>query len=282
MPPAENSLPLTLKEAVLNQYQLILAAGAAGLSLLAGEAWPLFVFAGLECVTLPFLVGNAQIGRLRWLRRKSAEIKAGEGEEGLPVRSRKEELARLAPERRRVFEKLTQLAAQIERSTSRLSAESRPLVEEQHEKLEALLDTALARLVALQSYDELGGQDHRSLDHEIESLRAKAAIEGTPANLRKKYQETLAVKEKLAAALERSVENRAALETELDTLTSALQLLAQESAGLTAPSEVSRRLSELVGEGESTVSTLRELEDLAAESRDLDRLRVSSRQVTRL
>jgi hypothetical protein len=42
VPPTENSLPLTL-EAVLNQYQLMQPPARAGLSLLAEEAWPLFV-----------------------------------------------------------------------------------------------------------------------------------------------------------------------------------------------------------------------------------------------
>src|SRR5258706_4601356 len=63
---------VTLRQALLNQYQLILAGGAVGLVVLSGALWPALVFLGLECVTLPFVVGNRRLANALAMRRAPA------------------------------------------------------------------------------------------------------------------------------------------------------------------------------------------------------------------
>src|SRR5262249_22548650 len=159
------------------------------------------------------------------------------------------------------------------RNYARLSETSRPLIEEQRAKLQALLANGQAHLRALAAYDELAARSPGDIAAEIASLERRLADPATPRNLKEKVSETLAFKQRLKEALSRSEENRAVLQTELESLSTALRILAQESAALLAPSEVAHRLDELVSGAESTNKAVRELEDLAAEGREILRLR---------
>ena len=61
----------------------------------------------------------------------------------------------------------------------------------------------------------------------------------------------------------RGRERREVLLAELETLETALKILAQESAALLAPGEVAARLDELVAGAEATGETVREIEELS-------------------
>lgn len=270
-----NSKPLTLREVLFNQYQAILAAGALGFSILVGEGWPFWLYAGLNGLTIPFLVGNDRIGRLRWTRERAREIEEAAAE---PEDVRKGEP--LPPNAQKRFDELAAIARNVERNYQRLSEVSRPLLEEQKAKLQSILATGRSHLSALSVYEDLEreGMDAEELAKEIGDLEARVANASTPDGLRAKLRETLSFKRRLGETLARSSENRAALEAEFDSLETALRILAQESTALLAPSEVAKRLDELVSSSESTNETVRELEKLAEDGRDVRRLRAASLQ----
>jgi hypothetical protein len=256
----DTSRGVTLKEAVVNQYQAILAAGAIGFSLIAGSFIPLLVLAGIECLLLPTVVGNQRLANALEMRRRSA---LG-GEQGLPPHLPVTDEG-LSFERRQRFNEIQTLAAVVEKNYARLSEVSQPLLLEQRAKLDQLLVTAHSHLKALEAYEELtkvqGNEE--ALGREIDALEKKTADPSLSASLRSRHEETLAFKRKLLASLGRSRETRESLFAQLDSLETALRILAQESAVLGAPSEVSARLDELVQSAEATSETVRELEDLA-------------------
>ncbi len=243
----------------MNQYQAILVGGAALLSLVAGAAWPLVILAGLELLALPLVVGNERLGNALAARRRTAE--------GLEPAKRS--LEGLTPASRRRYDSLSALADAVQRNYARTSDVTRPLLEEQRAKLEAVLDSAVSHLRALEAIEELGrtGAEAADVDREIAALEGRLASEATSPNVREKLSETLAYKRRLKEALARSAERREAIRAEMETLETALQILAQESAGLLAPSEVAARLDDLVRDAETTGDTVRELERFVEEAR---------------
>ncbi|HYN43249.1 MAG TPA: hypothetical protein VE129_15845 [Thermoanaerobaculia bacterium] len=84
-----------------------------------------------------------------------------------------------------------------------------------------------------------------------------------------------------AVSRRRRGEPRAAPETlapeiaELETLETALKILAQESAALMAPGEVAARLDELVAGAEATGETVREIEELSRQGEASQRQRAA-------
>jgi hypothetical protein len=265
VPITTTSAGLSLKEALLNQYQAILVGGAAAFSLVAGEAWPFLVLGGLECLALPLVVGNARLARALAMRRLDSDPVPATAAAAAAALA----LDGLSLERQRRFQELQELARSIEKNYARLSEVSRPLLEEQRSKLRTVLETALARLKALQAYDDLDGARRAApeLSTEVAELERKVADPATAPALRDRYVEALDFKRRLAETLRRSGETREVLATEIGTLKTTLEILAQESAALTAPSEVAARLDEIVRSAAETGEVVRELEEIAEENR---------------
>lgn len=249
---------VSLKDALLNQYQAILAGGAAGFALLSGSWLPLLVLGGLELVLLPTIVGNERLANALAMRRRGRPG-AGSSPAAPPLTGEG-----LSFERRQRFAEIQSVAAAIERNYVRLSSVSQPLLLEQRSKLDQLLLNAQAHLKALEAYDELGKTaSGATLDQEIADLERRIDDPATSGPLRPRLRETLEFKTRLKGSVARAKERREVLLAEIDTLETALRILAQESAALLAPGEVAARLDELVASAEATSETVRELEDLA-------------------
>ena len=264
----EGGKPSTLKAALFNQYQLILALGAVGFTVVAGAAWPLLVFAGLEFLVLPFLVGNPRFERMLAARRLSALSKTA----AAPI-----DPSRLDAEGRRRYEELQELTRVIEGNYARLSDASQPFLEEQKAKTAAILGNALQHLRALQAYaeiDRIAGSE-KDVRAEIERLEAKIHDEATAPSVRDRYAQTLEFKRRLADTFARSRDLKESLAAEVESIETALRILAQESAALLAPEDAAARLDEVVREAETTGVTVREFEQLAHEAGD------AARQATR-
>ncbi|HKA35960.1 MAG TPA: hypothetical protein VKH43_04025 [Thermoanaerobaculia bacterium] len=253
----EPAKPSTLKAALLNQYQAIVLAGALGFTAVAGAAWPLLVLAGLECLVLPFLVGNPRFERML-LARRLASLSPGEPADP----------ARLDAEGKRRFQHLEELTRAIEANYARLSEASQPFLEEQKTKTAAILQNALQHLRALQAYSDLdrtvGAEG--DLRAEIERLEAKTRDPATAPSVRERYEQNLEFKRRLAETVARSRDLKESLSAELDSIETALRILAQESAALLAPDAAAARLDEVVREAETTGSTVREFEQIAREA----------------
>ena len=259
---------VSLRDALLNQYQAILGVGAAGFALLSGSWLPFLVLAGLELVVLPTVVGNERLANALAMRRRDA---LG-GDAAVPAPPLTGE--GLSFERRQRFAEIQSVAAVIERNYVRLSSVSQPLLLEQRAKLDQLILNAQAHLRALEAYDDLGkASSPATLDQETTELERRIADPATSESLRSRLRETLDFKSRLKESMARGRDRRDVLVAEVETLETALRILAQESAALLAPGEVAARLDELVANAEATTETVRELEDLARAGEQASRQR---------
>jgi hypothetical protein len=265
---------VSLRDALLNQYQAILAAGTAGFALLSGSWLPFLVLAGLELLLLPTIVGNGRLANALAMRRGGA-LAPGTGLSVAPPPRLTAE--GLSFERRQRFAEIQSLAAVIERSYARLSEVSQPLLLEQRAKLDQLLGNALAHLKALDAFEDLGAAkaSPETLAPEIAELERRIADPATPDTLRQRLRDGRDYKVRLAESMARGKERREVLVAELETLETALKILAQESAALLAPGEVSARLDELVAGAEAAGETVREIEELSRQGEAAQRQRAT-------
>jgi len=258
--PEQEGKPSTLRAALLNQYQAILALGALGFTAVAGAAWPLFILAGVELLVLPFLVGNPRFERMLAARRLASSLPQ---DPGAPI-----DPSRLDADGRARYDRLENLTRVIEGNYARLSDASQPFLEEQKAKTAAILQNALQHLRALQAYAEIDRTTGSEADlrSEIDRLEKKSSDQATSSGVRERYAQTLEFKRRLLEAVGRSRDLKESLTTELDSIETALRILAQESAALLAPDDAAARLDEVVQEAETTGSTVREFEQLARDA----------------
>ena len=268
---------VTLRDAFLNQYQAIFAAGAAGFAILSGSWLPFLVLAGLELVLLPAVVGNERLANALEMRRRAALADAGGvGSAGIPRLTGEG----LSSERRQRFAELQSMAAVIERNYTRLSEVSRPLLLEQRSKLDQLLGNALAHLKALEAIDDLAATKNAAwtLEAEIADLDRRIADPSTSEAVRSRLRDGRDYKVRLRDSTARVRERREMLLADIETLETAMKILAQESAALQAPGEVAARIDELVAGAEATAETVREIEELARQGEDAQRQRAAQLQ----
>jgi hypothetical protein len=268
---------VSLKDALFNQYQTILLAGAAGFALLSGSALPFLVLAGLELALLPAVVGNERLANALEMRRRRTLAESG----GAPA----EAAPRLTPDglsldRRQRFTQIQALAFVIERNYTRLSEVSQPLLLEQRAKLDQLLANALSHLKALESIEDLSGMRSapEALAAELADLDRRIADASTPEAVRSRLRDGRDFKLRLRDSTERVKERREVLLAEIETLETAMKILAQESAALQAPGEVAARIDELVAGAEATAETVREIEELARQGEAARRQRAAALQ----
>lgn len=263
---------VSLRDALLNQYQAILLAGAAGFALLSGSPLPFLVLAGLELIALPAVVGNVRLANALEMRRRAALGPA-------PPLPRPPRLTGegLTFDRRQRFAEIQSLAAVIERNYTRLSEVSQPLLLEQRSKLDQLLGNALSHLKALDAIEDLSGTKAgpEALEAEVADLDRRIADPATTEAVRARLRDGRDFKLRLRDSTGRVRERREILLAEIETLETAMKILAQESAALQAPGEVAARIDELVAGAEATAETVREIEELARQGEAARRQRAT-------
>jgi hypothetical protein len=233
--------------------------GALAFTGVADAAWPLFVLGGMECLVLPFLIGNPRFKRLLAAQARAAiPVDAA-----VPV-----DASSLDSAGRARFKPLQELTRVIEDNYARLSDASQPFLEAQKIKTAAILENALQHLRALQAHAEIDRMlgTESTLRAEIERLETKVADPATAPSVRERYAQTLEFKKRLGQTLSRSRDLKESLATELETIETTLRILAQESVALLAPEDAAARLDEVVQEAAITGATVREFEQLTRDA----------------
>ncbi len=243
-----------LKRAIANQYQVILTAAAVALSVATISPLPFLLLLGGEFVAMPFM-----FERLK--RRLEIEKKyAARETESL---SQAERYDQLPPEGKSRFDALQRLARQIQGNYRGLSAASQGIMAEYQDKFEAILSTCLRRLWLAQKYEQMiRAFDSGRVKTDIERLKAQLAQEGVAPRIKEAWQQNLAIKEKLLAAVDRNVANRTALLAELDSLDSLFQLLLQKSLAATDAQAFSAEMDDILSQAELDSASVQEMEQL--------------------
>ena len=220
-----------LKDAILNQYQAIVALGVGAVSVIAASPLPLLVWLGTELVLLP-LIDTPPVRRL--VQRKRLERQRMQQAEW-----RYGAVASLTPPRRARFQQMEALCRQISANYSALNGISRLYLTEQTQKLDHILNSCLHRMLALGAYE-------RTL-----SNRRPEALEGEIARFEQELEDP-----------ELPPRARAALETELDSSYAVLEVLLQNSLSMRDPDAISAELDAIVQQAQDSERAVREMESL--------------------
>jgi hypothetical protein len=244
-----------LRELIFNQYQAIVAGGAALASVLTLNPLPFLVWLGGEMVLLPIL----DSGPLRRL-----------------VAKRRREVARAQEDERRAaavasfegpyakrYAAMEQLCGMIEANYQGLSGISQAYLSEQRGKLDNILDGCLNRFLALQRYERMPiGRNAADIKREIADLERELAGSGLNERARAALLKNLELKQKLLASVGEVGGNMKALSTELDSMASLLEVLHQNSLSMRDPQTISDELDTIVQQSEASERAVREMEAL--------------------
>jgi hypothetical protein len=255
-----------LKAAVANQYQAILAAGAVGFSVLMLSPLPLLLFAGVELMVMPMMVDR--IRRRLEIEKKYADRSAVE-------MSQKEQWDALPAAHRARFERLRQLVAKVQANYKGLSVASQGIVAEQEAKFDIILAACLKRLWLLQKYDEMQSAfDEKQVEQEIAQLKAALAAPVAESDLQPRVREAieknLEIKEQLIGATKQNAANCRALDAEIDSLESLLQLLFQKSVAATDAAAFTLEIDDVLNQVQADATSVEEMERLLGSLPDLD------------
>ncbi len=244
-----------LKELVLNQYQAIVLGGVVAVSVLSASPVPLMIWAGGELALLPLL--DSQPMR-RWVgRRRLARARAA------AEASRSSALAALEPKYERRYAAMQQLCALIEANYQQLTGLSQAFLAEQRGKLDVVLDGCLNRLLALQRYDAMLAQrSEPAVRQQMQSLQRDLDRTDLPDRARAALEKNLDLKGRLLGSLKEARGTMMALSTELDSMTSLLEVLHQNSIAMRDPQAVSQELDAIARQSEDSGRVVREMEAL--------------------
>jgi hypothetical protein len=244
-----------LKELVVNQYQAIVLGGTALASLVALNPLPLLIWLGGELVMLPLL----DSGPLRRLVHRRRLARAREETDSRRARV----IGSLSPANRKRFGEMEHLCRLIETNYQGLHGISQAYLSEQRGKLDMILDSGAQRMLALERYESLlvdrnPAKVERAIAGLEEELRDGQLAERTRAAVEK----NLELKRRLLQSLLEADDTIQALATELDSMTSLLEVLHQSSISMGDPQAVSQELDTIVRQSEDSGRVVREMEAL--------------------
>lgn len=243
-----------LKRAIANQYQIILAAAATALSLATLSPLPFLLLLGGEFIAAPFL-----IDRLK--RRLEIEKKFAARE--VESLSQAERYDQLSPDSKTRYDSLKRLCRQIQGNYRGLSTASQGIMAEYGDKFDAILGTCLRRLWLSQKYEQMiRAFDSEKVKGEIDKLKGALAVKDLEPRVKEAWEQNLAIKEKLLAAVDRNVASRTALLAELDSLESLFQLLLQKSLAATDAQAFSAEMDDILSQAELDAASVQEMEQL--------------------
>jgi hypothetical protein len=158
---------------------------------------------------------------------------------------------------------MEQLCRAIESNYQGLSGISQAYLSEQRGKLDNILDGCLNRMLALQRYDKMPiTRNPTEIKREIADLEKELAGGDLNDRARAALQKNLELKQRLLKSYSEAGGNMKALETELDSMQSLLEVLHQNSLSLRDPQAISDELDTIVRQSEASEKAVREMEAL--------------------
>ena len=244
-----------LKELVFNQYQAIILGGVVAVSLVSLSPLPLLVWLGGELALLP-LLDSAPLRRLVQRRRQ-----ARTREEADVDRTRT--LDALDPVHSKRYAAMEHLCRLIEANYQGLNGISQAYLAEQRGKLDMILDGCLHRMLALQRYERmLSRKTSASIEGEIVALQRELKQPELPERARIALEKNVELKRRLLEAHTEARGTMKALATELDSMSSLLEVLHQNSISMRDPDAISQELDTIVRQSEDSERVVREMEAL--------------------
>lgn len=256
-----------LRELIFNQYQAIVAGGAALAAAITLNPLPLLIWLGSEMVLLPIL-DSGPLRRLVAKRKREAARAAA-------AQHRARVIASFDSANVRRYTALEQLCRSIESNYQSLTGISQAYLAEQRSKLDYILEGCLHRMLAIQRYEKMPAtRNPETIKREIASLEQELQDPDLTDRARAALQKNLELKHRLLQSAAEVSGTMRALETELDSMASLLEVLHQNSIALRDPQAIASELDTIVRQSEESERVVREMEALmrsdAAWSADLD------------
>ena len=255
MAPSADEEGSILRDLIVNQYQAIVAGGATLASLLTLNPLPLLFWLGTQLVLLPVL-DSGPLRRLVAKRKREAARAAAE-------EHRKALIATFDAAYAKRYVAMEQLCKMIEANYESLSGISQAYLAEQRGKLDNILEGCLNRMLALQRYEKMP-MTHNPADikKDIAGLEQELAGGDNNERTRAALQRNLELKKRLLASYSEVGGTKKALSTELDSMSSLLEVLHQNSISLRDPQAISDELDTIVRQSEDSERIVREMESL--------------------
>lgn len=254
----EESAGSILRELILNQYQAIVLAGTTLASVLTLNPMPLLLWLGSELVLLPIL-DSGPLRRLVARRRRETARRDSK-------QRRQQVIKSFGPDYARRFAGMENLCRQIEGNYQGLHGISRAYLSEQRGKLDLILDSCLQRMTALQRYERtLNRHAPERLGEEIAALEQELVDPDLNERARTAIQKNLELKKRLIQSYADAEGTMKALSTELDSMSSLLEVLLQSSISMRDPAAISEELDTIVRQSEDSGRVVREMETLLRE-----------------
>jgi signal transduction histidine kinase len=255
MAPSADEEGSILRELIVNQYQAIVAGGATLASILTLNPLPLLFWLGTQLVLLPVLDSGPLRRLVAKRRREAARAQAGERRKAL--------IATFDAAYAKRYVAMEQLCRMIEANYESLSGISQAYLAEQRGKLDNILEGCLNRMLALQRYEKMP-MTHNPADikRDIASLEQELAGSDNNERTRAALQKNLELKKRLLASYSEVGGTKKALSTELDSMSSLLEVLHQNSISLRDPQAISEELDTIVRQSEDSERIVREMESL--------------------
>lgn len=248
-----------LKDAILNQYQAIIGLGVGAISLISLSPIPALLWLGAELVALP-LIDSPPVRRLVQRRRLAKRREEWET-------WRRSAITSLKPEHQARYRQMANLCQQIEANYLGLNGISQIYLSEQREKLDQVLTSCLHRMLALAAYERaVSSRRPEGLHKEIAQLQKELDSDQLPERARAAVAKNIELKRTLLASLEDAKGAQLALETELDSSYSVLEVLLQKSLSMRDPAAISAELDAIVQQAEESERSVREMESLMRSS----------------
>jgi len=241
-----------LKKAVFNQYQIILVTGAAAFAAITASGLPLLLLAGLELMTMPFL-----LERLK----QRVEVETKFAARQAHSMSQEEQFNALAGPAQQRYRRLQALCMRVQENYRGLSPASQEMLADQTGKFDAILASCLRRLWVQQKLEEIAlAASPRALASEIAGLKKDLENPALPQRVRDAMQKNVEIKTELQRQLEANEGNREALAAEVDSLESLLQLLLQKSVAATDAASFSTEIDDVVSQVQADAASVEEME----------------------
>jgi len=162
---------------------------------------------------------------------------------------------------------MANLCKQIEENYQGLNGISQIYLSEQREKLDQVLTSCLHRMLALGAYERaVPSSRSEGLEKEIAKLERELESEKLPERARAAVAKNIELKRTLLASLHDASGAQRALETELDSSYSVLEVLLQKSLSMRDPDAISAELDTIVAQAEESQRSVRGIESLLRRS----------------
>jgi len=243
-----------LRRMLVNQYQVLLGAAAAMVSVAMASPLPLILLVGGNLMAAPFLL--ERLKRRLEIEKKFAERQTAQ-------LSQEQYYDELTAENKGRFQQLRRTCAQIQANYRGLSSASQGILQEQTSKFDAILTSCLRRLWLVQKYEAMiRSFDSRRVKAEIEQLERSLKAEDLKPRVREAWEQNLNIKRKLLETGEGNDQHRTAILAELDSLESLLQLMVQKSVTSADASDFASQVDDIVAQAEADARSVAEMESL--------------------